>query len=348
MALPGIAERDIQTPRLQVHIREAGSGPVPVILLHGNCSSGAFYEELLLALPPQFRGIAPDLRGYGDTEPQPVDATQGCGQWADDLHALVEALGLGRFHLLGWSMGGGVVQSYALKHPERLLSVTFIAPMSPYGFGGTKDLRGTPVAPDFAGSGGGIVNPEFLKRLAEKDMGAEGQFAPRNVMNALYFKPPFRGTAEQEERWVASLVSTRTGADFYAGDVIPSAHWPGVAPGARGFANAMSPKYQNTEAFKDLPHKPPVLWVRGDSDQIVSDTSALDLGFLGALGLVPGWPGTEVCPPQPMVSQMRALLEAYRANGGEYRELVIEGAGHSPHVEKPEAFQAAFFAHITR
>jgi len=102
-----IRRRTVQTPRLKVHIREAGSGPVPIVLLHGNCSSSVFYEDLMLALGDEYHTIAPDLRGYGDTEPLPVDATRGCGDWADDLAALVDTLGLDRFHLAGWSMGGG-------------------------------------------------------------------------------------------------------------------------------------------------------------------------------------------------------------------------------------------------
>jgi hypothetical protein len=56
--------------------------------------------------------------------------------------------------------------------------------------------------------------------------------------------------------------------------------------------------------------KPPVTWVRGDRDVIVSDTSLFDLAYLGKLGAVPGWPGDDECPPQPMVAQTRAEFAA--------------------------------------
>ncbi|MFZ5817342.1 MAG: alpha/beta hydrolase [Bacillota bacterium] len=339
-----IRQRLVPTSRLKVHVRESGSGSVPVIFVHGNCSSGAYFEELMLALPPQYRAIAPDLRGFGGTEPLPIDATRGCGDWADDLAALVDALALDRFHLVGWSMGGGVAMRYALEQADRLLSLTLIAPVSPYGFGGTKDLVGTPNAPDYAGSGGGTANGEFVKAIASGDRGAESQVSPRNIINAFYVKPPFRGTPEQEERWVDSVLTTRTGDDYYPGDMTPSPHWPGAAPGTRGINNAISPKYHNLAAFAELKRKVPVLWVRGDSDQIVSDTSLFDLAFLGQLGVVPGWPGAELCPPQPMIGQTRAVLEAYRANGGSYEEVVIADAGHSPFIEKPAEFQTRFFA----
>ncbi|MCA1716117.1 MAG: alpha/beta hydrolase [Actinobacteria bacterium] len=48
-------------------------------------------------------------------------------------------------------------------------------------------------------------------------------------------------------------------------------------------------------------------------------------------------------PPQPMVSQTRAVLEAYIQHGGSYREAVIGDCGHSLHVEKPEEFRQALF-----
>lgn len=94
------------------------------------------------------------------------------------------------------------------------------------------------------------------------------------------------------------------------------------------------------------PFSPDVLWIRGGDDQIVSDTSLFDFGFLGQLGVVPGWPGTEIYPPQPMVGQTRALLEAYRREGGKWNEEVVAGAGHSPHIEQPEEFRKAFFAFL--
>lgn len=87
--------------------------------------------------------------------------------------------------------------------------------------------------------------------------------------------------------------------------------------------------------------KPPITWVRGDADAIVSDTSLFDLAYLGSLGLVPGWPGEQECPPQPMVGQTRAVLERYAAAGGAYREIVYPECGHSPHVERPSEFAAA-------
>src|ERR687894_676732 len=104
--LPGITEATVDTGRLKVHVLVAGpQDGDPVVLLHGNMSSGPFWEETMLTLAAEgYRVLAPDLRGYGDTESLPVDGTRGMRDWSDDLKALVTALDLGRFHLLGWSM----------------------------------------------------------------------------------------------------------------------------------------------------------------------------------------------------------------------------------------------------
>ena len=114
----------------------------------------------------------------------------------------------------------------------------------------------------------------------------------------------------------------------------------------RGVLNTMAPTHYNLSAFAVIAPQPPVLWVRGADDQIVADFSLFDFAALGQLGAVPGWPGAEACPPQPMVSQMRAVLDRYRANGGAYQEMVFDGCGHSPHIEKAAEFQEAFFAFL--
>ena len=92
--------------------------------------------------------------------------------------------------------------------------------------------------------------------------------------------------------------------------------------------------------------KPPVLWQRSADDVIVSDTSLYDLAYLGSIGAVPGWPGEQAWPPQPMVAQTRAGLDGYAVAAGRYREVVIEGSGHGPHLDQPEKFIAELTSHL--
>ncbi|MFN8455009.1 MAG: hypothetical protein U0401_10145 [Anaerolineae bacterium] len=59
---------------------------------------------------------------------------------------------------------------------------------------------------------------------------------------------------------------------------------------------------------------------RRQRPRVLSDTSLFDFGYLGQLGAVPGWPGADVYPPQPMLGQLRALLNIYQSQGGQYRK----------------------------
>ncbi len=338
----------VETARLRTHYLVANpQGEVPVLFIHGNVSSSRFFDETLVWLPSRYKGLAPDLRGFGDSETRPLDATRGMRDFSDDLYSFIQAVGIkDKVHLVGWSAGGCVAMQFAMDHPADVASLVLIAPGSPFGFGGTKDLQGTPTYPDYASSGGGMANPDFVKRLADGDTSEESPNSPRNVMNNYYFKPPFRVEPERENAYVDALNKTQVTPGNYPGDLTTSPNWPTLAPGTAGINNALSPKYMNLSGFAGIHPQPPVLWVRGAEDLIVSDTSLFDFGFLGQLGAVPGWPGAEVHPPQPMVSQVRIVLDAYAKNGGGYREEVMPETGHSPHIERPEAFRSLLSAFL--
>jgi pimeloyl-ACP methyl ester carboxylesterase len=353
LLLPGITATRVPTARLTQQVLHpdgvdpSGSGEA-VLFVHGNVSSAAFWQPQLLALAPRWRPLAVDLRGYGDTDPLPVDARRGVGDWADDLGALVDALGLTRVHLVGWSMGAGVVLRHLLDRPERIASVALVAPVSPYGFGGTTGHDGQRVHADGTGSGGGAANPDFVAALAAGDTSADAPTSPRSILRSFYVAPgSLPLDPALEDVFVASMLTTRTGPDHYPGDAREVSAWPGTAPGERGVLNTMAPTVMDLSGITELPVKPPVLWVRGDADAIVSDTSAFDLAFLGSVGAVPGWPGEDVFPPQPMVTQTRAVLDRYAASGGRYREVLLPGVGHSPHVERPQEFTVALLEHLT-
>lgn len=340
--IDGIEALQLDTPRLRtgVLVRPGDDPATPddrtVVLVHGNVSSALFWQETMLALPAELRVIAVDLRGFGSSEVLPVDATRGLRDYSDDLHAALQALGIGTPHLVGWSMGGGVVLQYALDHP--VASLTLQAPVSPYGFGGTR-RDGSRLTGDDAGVGGGGGNPDFIQRLRDGDTSADAQTSPRSVLHSGYVAPGY--TSEHEDIWVASMLTTSTEPGNYPGDSVSSENWPGFAAGAVGVLNTMAPKYFDVSGIVALEPKPPILWIHGDADAIVSDASFYDLNYLGQLGVIPGWPGEEIAPPQPMVSQTRDVLDAYAAAGGQVREVLLEGTGHSPHLERPEEFRAA-------
>jgi pimeloyl-ACP methyl ester carboxylesterase len=344
--LPDIDVSTIPTARLQVCVRwvaDRDDGE-PVVFVHGNVSSSPFFFPAMRSLPERFRPIAVDLRGFGGTDTAPVDATRGLRDFSDDLLATMDALDLERAHLVGWSMGAGVVMQAAIDAAERVGSLTLINPVSPFGFGGTAGLDGRLLSPDGAGSGGGTANPDFVRALADGDTSSDSPNSPRSVLWTFYVAPGWDG--EDEESYVASMLSTSIGDDNYPGDSVPSQAWPGVAPGRRGVLNTMSPRYLDLSGMVDMEPRPPILWVRGELDQIVSDTSSFDLAQLGALGVLPGYPGADVVPPQPMVSQTRSVLDGYTSAGGWYREVVLPAVGHSPHIEDLTAFLEALVPHL--
>ena len=345
--LAGITPKTLTTDRLTTRVLFSGpKDGVPVLFLHGNASSATWWEENMLALPDGYQGIAPDLRGFGDADPEEkVDATRGSGDWADDAVALLDHLGIARAHIVGCSLGGCVVWHMLREYPDRFLTTSLIDAGSPFGFGGTKDIEGTPCYDDYAGSGGGLSNPEFVRRLADGDRSMDSQFSPRAAMRALVFKPPF--VPEREEALLSSMLTIHLGDQDNPGDSVPSPNWPHVAPGVWGSANALSPKYAgDVERLYAAEPKVDILWVRGSHDLAVADAAASDPGTLGSMGLIPGWPGMEVYPPQPMLGQIRHVLEKYAAAGGSYKEVVIEDAGHVPFIEKPEEFNAVLHAFI--
>jgi len=342
--LPGITAQTVTTSRLTTRVLFSGQNDATAVLfLHGNASSATYWEETMLALPNGYRAIAPDHRNYGDADPSvKIDATRGMGDIADDAIALLDHLDIARVHVVGHSMGGSIVWRLLMDHPTRFISATVAAPGSPYGYGGTKDLAGTLNFDDAAGSGGGIVNRDFAARIAAGDTSNDNPgSAPRVVMNQFYWKPPF--VPAREEDLLLSLLSTHIGDQNYPGDSVASPNWPFAAPGVFGPSNALSPKYAGdvTRLFAIDP-KPPILWVRGADDQIVGDMSLFDVGTLGALGYmpIPGYPGTDVFPSQPMVGQTRAVLEQYKVSGGHYTEVVFENCGHTPYLERFEEFNS--------
>ncbi|MFI1808911.1 alpha/beta hydrolase [Streptomyces sp. NPDC020422] len=328
--------RRVRTERLTQQITDLRDEGEAVVFVHGNVSSSVFWHTTLPTLPAAYRPLAVDLRGFGGTDPLPVDATRGLRDYADDLAALLDALGIERAHLVGWSMGGGVVMQYLRDHPGAVRSLTLVSPVSPYGFGGTHGADGTLNSPDGAGSGGGTANPDFVRLLAEGDRGEDTPVSPRSVLAGCYVKPPLR--PEHEDAYVEAMLSTRTGDAHYPGDSTPSEAWPGFAPGGRGVLNCLAPTHFRVDDLHLVDPKPPVLWIRGEDDVIVSDTSLFDLAHLGAIGAVPGWPGT---PAQPMLAQTRHVLDRYAAAGGTVREVAVADAGHAVHIERPEEFGKA-------
>jgi hypothetical protein len=130
-----------------------------------------------------------------------------------------------------------------------------------------------------------------------------------------------------------------------AGDVLEDDD-SAVGLGA-GLAEELDPGgLLNWAGIVDLDPKPPILWTHGAADVLVADGSMWEAGTLGAAGHLPGWPGIDVFPPQPMVTQLRDVLGRYAAAGGSVRTEIFEGSGHGPMFDGTERWKATFFGFL--
>jgi pimeloyl-ACP methyl ester carboxylesterase len=104
-------------------VREQGEG-APVVLLHGVPTSSFLYRKVIPALAEQgLRGVAFDFPGLGLAErPEGFDYTwSGLARWTGEA---VDALGIDRFHLVVHDIAGPIGCEWAVRSPERVLSLT--------------------------------------------------------------------------------------------------------------------------------------------------------------------------------------------------------------------------------
>lgn len=122
---PGSArETLVAVPGARLWVKDTGGTGAAIVLLHANTGNVRMWEYQFPAFTAAgYRVIAYDRRGYGRSEIDPAGAQPGTG--ADDLLALMDALKIDRFHLLGTAAGGFVALDVAVSFPKRLRSLVF-------------------------------------------------------------------------------------------------------------------------------------------------------------------------------------------------------------------------------
>jgi len=101
-----------------------GDSGEPLVLVHGYTGDVTDWRHQLPEFSRTHRVLAMDLRGHGRSEAPSDRSSYTVAQMASDVEALIDQVGFGRYHLLGHSMGGAIVQEIALRSPQRLLSLT--------------------------------------------------------------------------------------------------------------------------------------------------------------------------------------------------------------------------------
>jgi pimeloyl-ACP methyl ester carboxylesterase len=113
----GWKHEHVDTNGIRMHYVTAGEGPL-VVLLHGFPQFWYAWRHQIPALATRFQVVAPDLRGYGDTDKPPRVSDYRTGVLAADVAGLVKALGRDKAHVVGHDWGGGVAWTTAIEHPE--------------------------------------------------------------------------------------------------------------------------------------------------------------------------------------------------------------------------------------
>jgi pimeloyl-ACP methyl ester carboxylesterase len=115
----------IELPFGTICFREKGDGP-PLVLVMGTGADHTSWARQLPALSRAFRVIAPDNRGSGRSTPPPSDDAT-TASFARETVAFLDALGVGRFHVAGYSFGAAIALEIALLFPARVIAGSFHA-----------------------------------------------------------------------------------------------------------------------------------------------------------------------------------------------------------------------------
>lgn len=268
--------RDLPLHRVTIHghevcYREGGDGPA-VLFIHGMAGSSRTWREVTGRVAGDYRIIAPDLIGHGESSKPMGDYSLGA--YASGLRDLLGVIGVERVTVVGQSLGGGVAMQLAYQHPELVERLVLV------------------------GSGGLGREVSWMLRLLTLP-GAE------YVMPVLF--PPL---ARQAGDALSRLV-VRTG--FRA---------PNVDEMWQAYASLTG--VGNRHAF--------IRTLRSVIDPGGQSVSAKDRLYLcAAMPTMIVWGDADPIIPVEHAYSAHELMPGSRLE-------VMEGVGHFPHVERPEAF----------
>ncbi|WP_150304567.1 alpha/beta fold hydrolase [Pseudomonas saliphila] len=124
--LADLESRTVDIPGFRIAYLEGGTGE-PLLLLHGMGANKDEWNRVAYHLTSQYRVIALDLPGFGDSD-KPADGRYYTPDQVRYLTDIIEALGLDKVHLGGNSMGGRIATAYAARYPDTVKSLWLLAP----------------------------------------------------------------------------------------------------------------------------------------------------------------------------------------------------------------------------
>ena len=139
--IPEVTHHRADVNGTQLHYVSAGTSGSPIVLVHGWPETWWAFHKLIPVLASRHRVYAVDLRGFGDSGTDDAGWTEQVV--ADDLHHLVDHLGVGAVHLLVQDISGGVGFRFAATHPSDILSFTAVeSTLASFGLEMLADVNG--------------------------------------------------------------------------------------------------------------------------------------------------------------------------------------------------------------
>ena len=122
-----LVPKDVSARGARIRFVEAGAG-APLLLVHDFAGNRELWTASIMRFAQNFHVVAPDLPGFGGSEkPDPERYEYGWDAFSDSMFELIAALGLGRVHVCGHGMGGGVALSLAARHPALVHKLVLVS-----------------------------------------------------------------------------------------------------------------------------------------------------------------------------------------------------------------------------
>jgi 3-oxoadipate enol-lactonase len=185
--------KTVRAGHYEIAYVEEGAG-FPVLLIHGLAGDHTAWEPQLAAWKSRYRVVAPDNRGAGASTQSDERITTR--DMANDMLALMDALGIERAHVVGRSMGGAIAQQIALMAPARVQSIVMCASFAKLDAFGARVLSNMREVLEITGSWAvharhsvrNFVSPEFFDANPERVAEIERLIGGERRLPACYIR----------------------------------------------------------------------------------------------------------------------------------------------------------------
>ncbi|XP_028793541.1 uncharacterized protein LOC114749217 [Neltuma alba] len=188
--MEGMVHRTVEVNGINMHVAEKGEGPV-VLFLHGFPELWYSWRHQILSLSSRgFRAVAPDLRGYGDTDAPSSITSYTCFHLVGDIVALIDSLGVDQVCLVAHDWGAIVGWYLCLFRPERVKAyVCLSVPFRPF-LGRNPKIRTVDAFHALFGDDYYICRFQEPRKMEEELARAGTSYVMKNILTTRQTGPP--------------------------------------------------------------------------------------------------------------------------------------------------------------